>query len=637
MATLSAPRNDCRQPVRNDPCCPDCGALECLCRPRFFAGQLLSEQDLNRLDQYIRNKNRLHVRNLHGWGVVNGLLVLCDPCGDVKVTQGYAVDPCGNDIVVCETTAANLCELIRKCRQCEPRNECQPFRAPPNSNCADVEEEWVLAISYREWQSRGVTPLRGSSCGCGSTSCECGSSAPQATSCSCGGGTKSGGSCGCGCNGGAKTTMARAVAKATPAANRGVPTPCEATVICEGHTFSVYRKPEKTEKDDDRFGLEGAFWDALRCCVQPLLDAIPPMPQLGSNDSTVPQQNQLVAYARWCCRFRDNLLKYFQTSRNASCEILTRLRAIHCPNPQNPDNFSQDLLESLYGLLAVWVEGVKNCLCLALLPPVPQATCDLRVPLATVRIRARDCQVLSICNWTTERKLLISWPAVTHWLSVVPIGALLRDLLDRLCCNSLLDIFDRLFDDREPEPQQPVPGTNNPTTGANTVAFRANVAGSSTNDNAAADKSLAGSLNQASGLFAARFSADFTEPAMNLEQLMRGFQVRDGNALQLGAVLNATSSRFKLPENGQTLNTVERKNLPLVFLAETVVRPLMNVMLGEKRSAERMAELNTELNASYKEAAAAPATDAALKQEVELLRQELRAQQEQIKTLMSKQ
>ena len=46
-----------------DPCapCPECGGLECLCRPRFFAGQLLTEADLNRLDHYIVAKNRLQV------------------------------------------------------------------------------------------------------------------------------------------------------------------------------------------------------------------------------------------------------------------------------------------------------------------------------------------------------------------------------------------------------------------------------------------------------------------------------------------------------------------------------------------------------------------------------------------------
>src|SRR5262249_37719551 len=50
--------------------CPVCGGLECLCRPRFFAGQLLSEEDLRALDHYIVGKNKLHNRYVHGWGVV---------------------------------------------------------------------------------------------------------------------------------------------------------------------------------------------------------------------------------------------------------------------------------------------------------------------------------------------------------------------------------------------------------------------------------------------------------------------------------------------------------------------------------------------------------------------------------------
>ena len=62
-------------PVR----CSTCGMLECLCRPRFFAGQVLTADDLNRLDAYVRGKNRLHNRQLHGWGVVNGLEVTCVP------------------------------------------------------------------------------------------------------------------------------------------------------------------------------------------------------------------------------------------------------------------------------------------------------------------------------------------------------------------------------------------------------------------------------------------------------------------------------------------------------------------------------------------------------------------------------
>ena len=75
-----------------DPCtpCPACGGLECLCRPRFFAGQLLTEADLNRLDHYIVAKNKLHNRYVHGWGVACGMEVLCRACGaQVVVRAGY--------------------------------------------------------------------------------------------------------------------------------------------------------------------------------------------------------------------------------------------------------------------------------------------------------------------------------------------------------------------------------------------------------------------------------------------------------------------------------------------------------------------------------------------------------------------
>ena len=50
-------------------------------RPRFFAGQLLTEDDLSALTAYTTAKDRLHNRYLFGAGVVCGLWVSCDPCG----------------------------------------------------------------------------------------------------------------------------------------------------------------------------------------------------------------------------------------------------------------------------------------------------------------------------------------------------------------------------------------------------------------------------------------------------------------------------------------------------------------------------------------------------------------------------
>src|SRR5664279_3328079 len=56
-------------------CCSACAGLECLDRTRFFAGQLLSEADLNNEQSYWLAKSRLHNRYLVGWGVACGLQV----------------------------------------------------------------------------------------------------------------------------------------------------------------------------------------------------------------------------------------------------------------------------------------------------------------------------------------------------------------------------------------------------------------------------------------------------------------------------------------------------------------------------------------------------------------------------------
>ena len=81
--------------------CEACGS-DTYVRPRFFAGQLLTEEDLDLLTDYVTAKNRLHNASFFGEGVVCGLEVGCQPCGGghVLVRPGYALDCCGNDIVV---------------------------------------------------------------------------------------------------------------------------------------------------------------------------------------------------------------------------------------------------------------------------------------------------------------------------------------------------------------------------------------------------------------------------------------------------------------------------------------------------------------------------------------------------------
>ena len=105
--------------------CPGCGGgsgmrspAGSFARPRFFAGQLLQDDDLAAIDSYVAGKNRLHNRFLHGDGVVCGLDVSCHPCGggSVMVGSGYALDCCGNDIVVPCREELDVLAMIRQLR-----------------------------------------------------------------------------------------------------------------------------------------------------------------------------------------------------------------------------------------------------------------------------------------------------------------------------------------------------------------------------------------------------------------------------------------------------------------------------------------------------------------------------------------
>ena len=86
--------------------------------------------------------------------------------GTVVVKPGYALSPCGNDIVVCHNEPVNVCDRINRCRP--PSNDClQPAGRVNAADCNQGDEDWILAICYQEKPSRGITALRGASCRCG--------------------------------------------------------------------------------------------------------------------------------------------------------------------------------------------------------------------------------------------------------------------------------------------------------------------------------------------------------------------------------------------------------------------------------------------------------------------------------------
>lgn len=107
-------------------CEATCCSLDCIVKPRFFCGQLLTDADLSAMLKWARDRFGLS-RYRHGWGVVCGLDVRCDPGAptSVIVTPGYAVNCCGDDVIVCETATLDL------------KGACKAAEDP----CADLRRE----------------------------------------------------------------------------------------------------------------------------------------------------------------------------------------------------------------------------------------------------------------------------------------------------------------------------------------------------------------------------------------------------------------------------------------------------------------------------------------------------------------
>jgi len=157
--------------------CGGCGCSSCespmrgYARPRFFSGQLLTEDDLQSLIDYVVAKNQLHNRMLFGAGVVCGLRVELDPCDHqrVRVGSGYALDCCGNDISVPCEVELNVVELLRALQR-ERGVDCgEPCEEQKGGDARPAEERrrcYCLYVRYCEQGTDLVVPYdSGDSCG----------------------------------------------------------------------------------------------------------------------------------------------------------------------------------------------------------------------------------------------------------------------------------------------------------------------------------------------------------------------------------------------------------------------------------------------------------------------------------------
>lgn len=388
------------QPCPPLPVCPACGGLECLCHPRFFPGQLLTEEELSGLVRYIVAKNKLHNRYLVGWGVACGLEVLCNPCsGYVTVTSGYAISPCGDDIVVCKDESVDVCALIRAC-QVKQEWECDPPWAGAPDGCQDAEEEWQLAICYDEKPSRGITALRGSS---GPACC---------SRCSCGGAS----ACGCGCHEPPKRNGRKGYHALAP----NPPPQCEPTLTCEGYKFIACKVvPKPREQKPSR----GKMVDRFMECFTALQACLAPAPATDLN-----------AVHAWCCSLRDCLITFLAAHPSHDCSLLQQVGAL-CPDLQSAGTLTgaQYAAAVQTKLIPIVTTILRDCFCSSFLPPCPEPVEKNCVVLAQLTVRRTECQVLRVCNFE-GRKFLVTLPNLGYWLSPLPFGAVLREAVDRFCC-----------------------------------------------------------------------------------------------------------------------------------------------------------------------------------------------------------
>lgn len=458
-------------------CCPTCRGLATFERPLFGAGQILTAADLTSLQDYVRAKNRLHNRYLHGWGVACGLEVVCNDCeGSVTIQPGYAIDPCGADIVVAKDTRYDLVAAIRNCAdQARAKTgDCDPWAPPPDPGCRDAESHWCISLKYREVETAYVRGFAKAAPAMASPAAECG----------CGGGCGCGGHCGGGC--GCQSTGGKPRSASVPTVSRTSNNSCTPRRISECFDICLIESkdgcvPKLYRRGDDNTHTTGGLtgvWDdliptgtLLRKIVDCLLASFEAITdRVGQSDTAMlttlatDDPAKLISAGvtpaqvhAAVCKYKAAIMDLLANDphpvrcqlRKAAAEV-----TLAPPNPNTPvDTYFNQAKAALLELVAVWFQLMIDCICHAFIPQCDDDPCDDRVEIACVTVKAG--KILDICNHSC-RRYAGAFPSTFYWLSLVPILPLIGKLLAIFCCqpdllrrnsplvNDLVPLLDRV-------------------------------------------------------------------------------------------------------------------------------------------------------------------------------------------------
>jgi len=213
---------------------------------------------------------------------------------------------------------------------------------------------------------------------------------------------------------------------------RRPPLQCEPTRVCEGYVVEVAPTSlEEMEKSPIKMFDGTLLGELYQCAVA--VDGVKKLNPKDKLQGMTPQQAQQA-----CCLYKKAVWNFLKSHDLTRCELLARVAEQKCPLDMAGIISTMDYLDTLLD------EFLKDCVCLALLPPCPADPGDPRVILACVRVQGQgdECRIVDICHWH-GRRFVWTWPNAFYWLSV---GALFKQIFENACCNK--DI---------PEPPPPPP------------------------------------------------------------------------------------------------------------------------------------------------------------------------------------